>query len=80
MTFQPGESAHGAAQLRWEGEDEVEVGDGQEQLALALHPLAGGVVAASWASAVVAGMKEHVLASAHGAHGEVATERSGATA
>ncbi len=72
--------AHGAAQLRREREDDMEVRNGQEQLALALHPLAGGIVAATRASAVVAGMKEYVLASAHGAHGEVATERSGATA
>jgi hypothetical protein len=37
--------AHGAAQLRREREDDVEVRNGQEQVALALHPLAGGSVA-----------------------------------
>jgi hypothetical protein len=72
--------AHGAAQLRRKGEDDVEVRNGQEQLALTLEPLAGGIVAATRASAVVAGVKEHVLPSTHGALGEVAPECTGATA
>jgi hypothetical protein len=72
--------AYRATELGGQSKDDVEVGNGQEQLTLALHPLAGGLVAATRASAVVAGMKEHVLASTHGAQGEVATERSSATA
>jgi hypothetical protein len=72
--------AHRAAELRREGEDDVEVGYGQQQVALALEPAGSRTLAATRASAVVAGMKEHVLPSAHGALGEVATERSGATA
>jgi hypothetical protein len=65
--------AHGSAQLRREREDDMEVRNGQEQRALALRPLGGGIVAATRASAVVAGMKEQMLPSTHGALGEVAT-------
>ncbi|MEY4550775.1 MAG: hypothetical protein RL685_6970 [Pseudomonadota bacterium] len=46
--------AHGAAELCRQGEDDVEVRHGQEQLALALEPALGGAVAAASERAIAA--------------------------
>jgi hypothetical protein len=72
--------AHETPELVREGEDDVEIGDGKQELPLALEPALGRVVAALRARAVPAGVKKEVLLVALGAHGEVSTHRRGAAA
>jgi hypothetical protein len=50
--------AHGAAQLCRQGEDDVEVRHGQEQVVLALEPAPGGAVAAAGAGPVMARVRQ----------------------
>ncbi len=45
--------AHGASQLCGQGEDDVEVRDGQKQVALSVEPAGGGTVSAAGAGSVV---------------------------
>jgi hypothetical protein len=72
--------AHGAAELPRQGEDDVEVRHRQQQVALPLEPAACGGVAAAGAGPVMARVRQHMLTAARGAHGEMAAERTGATA
>jgi hypothetical protein len=62
-----------------QGEDEMEVGDGQEVLALAFQPVAGVGALAGGAVAVAAGVGNEVFLAAFGAAVAVAAERVGAT-
>jgi hypothetical protein len=60
--------------------DDVEIGNRQQQVALPLEPAPGGGVAAAGAGPVVPRVRQHVLPAARGALGEMAAERTGATA
>jgi hypothetical protein len=50
--------AHGAAQLRRQREDDVELGNRQQQVALALEPAPGGAVTATGAGPVIARVRQ----------------------
>jgi hypothetical protein len=71
--------AHGAAELRRQREDDVEVGNWQQQVTLSLEPAPGGAVAAAGAGPVMARVRQHMLTAARGAQGEMTAERTGAT-
>ena len=64
--------AHEPPQLRGEREDDVEVGDRQEQLSLLGEPPRGGIVSAPWTGAVTTRVIEQVLALAPRALREMA--------
>ena len=55
--------AHEAAELRRQSEHDMEVGHGQEKLALPRDPILSRVMAALWTGAMPARMKEQMLRS-----------------